>query len=85
MKILVFANFPPFVMGGAENQVARLVEGWLNLGHAVEVAGFALPTRMVHVGRHAIQLHHLHILKAVGGRPGRGLSFLFSVLFFFAP
>ena len=81
MKILVFANFPPFVMGGAENQVARLVEGWLNLGHTVEVAGFAHPSRSVEVGRHLMPLHHLHVCNSAG-RLARGLTFLLSVLFF---
>lgn len=81
MNILVFANFPPFVMGGAENQVARLVEGWLDLGHTVEIAGFAIPKTKVEVGRHVIQLHHLHVYKAAG-RPGRGVTYLLSLLLF---
>lgn len=81
MNILVFANFPPFVMGGAENQVARLVEGWMDLGHIVEVAGYAIPSQKVKVGRHTIPLHHLHVFKA-GGRSGRALTYLLSLLFF---
>jgi len=81
MKILVFANFPPFVMGGAENQVARLVEAWLDMGHIVEIAGYGIPSRKVYVGRHAIRLHHLHVFKAAG-RPGRGLTYLLSSLLF---
>lgn len=81
MKILVFANFPPFVMGGAENQIARLVEGWMDLGHTVEVAGHAIPHQRVKVGRHTILLHHLHVFRA-GGRPGRALTYLLSLLFF---
>lgn len=81
MKILVFANFPPFVMGGAENQVARLVEAWLDQGHTVEIAGYGIPSRKVDVGRHAIRLHHLHVFKAAG-RPVRGMSYFLSLLSF---
>ena len=33
MRILVIANLPPWVLGGAENQVARLIEVWAGLGH----------------------------------------------------
>ena len=33
LRILVVANLPPWVLGGAENQVARLVEVWVGLGH----------------------------------------------------
>jgi hypothetical protein len=81
MRILVFANFPPYVMGGAENQVARLVEAWLDQGHSAEVAGFGIPNRMVAVGRHAVRLHHLHVFRAAG-RLGRGGSYFLSVLYF---
>ena len=81
MKILVFSNFPPFVMGGAENQVARLVKAWLDMGHTVEVAGYGIPNQKVNVGKHAVRLHHLRVFKAAG-RPGRGLTYFLSLLFF---
>jgi glycosyltransferase involved in cell wall biosynthesis len=81
MRILVFANFPPYVMGGAENQVARLVEAWLDQGNSAEVAGFGIPNRMVAVGRHAVRLHHLHVFRAAG-RLGSGGSYFLSVLYF---
>lgn len=81
MKILIFANFPPFVMGGAENQVARLVEAWLDQGHTVEVAGYSIPNRKVGVGKHVIRLHHLRVFQSAG-RAGRGLSYFLSLVSF---
>ena len=47
MRILAISNLPPFVLGGAENQVARLIETWIDLGHHVEVAGHRIPNGVI--------------------------------------
>jgi len=73
LRILVMANLPPYVLGGAENQVARLVEGWLNAGTVVEVAGTRIPDGHVELGSHRLRTHHLwgadlpgRLLRALG-------------------
>jgi hypothetical protein len=77
MKRLVFANFPPFVMGGAENRLHDSLSGWT--WSYFEVAGTHTPPKGK--GRqHTILLHHLHVLEL--GRPGRALTYLLSLLFF---
>ena len=43
LRILVLANLPPYVMGGAENQVHRLVEYWLAQDAQVDVAEHRIP------------------------------------------
>jgi len=81
MKILVLANFPPYVLGGAENQVARLVDAWLVLGHQVDVAGFRIPHLETVRGEYRLQLYHLHIINSLG-RLGRALSYCVSLFIF---
>lgn len=72
-KILVLANLPPHVVGGAENQSARLVERWLSRGAAVEVAGTQLPDGQVAVGGSHVRTHSLRPIGA--GRPGRAAGY----------
>lgn len=81
MNILVFANFPPYVLGGAENQVARLVDAWLELGHSVEVAGFRIPSKNIVRGKFHLKLHRIYVFKHLG-RVGRALSYCLSLLIF---
>ena len=64
LRILVFANLPPHVLGGAENQVSRLVEEWVAAGHHVEVAGHRIPDGVQDLGRARVNTHHV---KAAGG------------------
>lgn len=78
MRILVVANLPPFVLGGAENQVARLVETWCELGHHVEVAGHRIPHGVVHLGRYAVRTHRIAVIDRAG-RVGRALSYFLSI------
>ena len=61
MRILVVANLPPYVIGGAENQVARLVETWTDLGHHVEVAGHRIPDGVLRFSNAAIRTHHIAV------------------------
>ncbi len=79
MNILVISNFPPYSLGGAENQVARLVDVWLDSGHYVEIAGHkVLNGNLTRNGRivpvHRIKTTNLNI------RIFRGITYLISTL-----
>lgn len=78
MRILVIANLPPYVLGGAENQVARLVEAWVKLGHHVEVAGHRIPDAWIELGGARICTHRIAVLDRLG-RGGRAISYFFSL------
>lgn len=78
LRILVVANLPPYVMGGAENQVARLVETWNRLGHHVEVAGHRIPSGSVRLGSAEIRTHSIAVLDCLG-RGGRAASYFVSM------
>jgi glycosyltransferase involved in cell wall biosynthesis len=78
MQILVVANLPPYVIGGAENQVARLVETWTDLGHHVEVAGHRIPDGILRFGNAEVRTHHIAVIDRAG-RGGRAASYLFSM------
>lgn len=77
MKILVIANLPPYVLGGAENQVARLVEAWSRMGHHVEVAGHRIPDGLLALGSSSIRTHHIGRVDGFG-RGGRAASYFLS-------
>jgi glycosyltransferase involved in cell wall biosynthesis len=78
LRVLVIGNLPPFVLGGAENQVARLVEAWARQGVHVEVAGHRLPDGMLPLGRSSIRMHRLRAW-GIGGRVGRAVGYALSV------
>lgn len=78
MRILAIANLPPWVLGGAENQVARLVESWAQLGHHVEVAGHRIPDGETRLGPNTITTHHISVTEKFG-RAGRAASYLISL------
>ena len=78
MRILVVANLPPYVLGGAENQVARLAEVWADLGHHIEVAGHRIPNGVQRLGHHKIITHHIAVSHRAG-RVGRAASYFLSV------
>jgi glycosyltransferase involved in cell wall biosynthesis len=78
MRILVVSNLPPYVLGGAENHVARLVEAWSDLGHHVGVAGHRIPDGVLHLGNTEIRTHHLAVSDRTG-RGGRAASYFFSL------
>lgn len=78
-RILVLANLPSHVLGGAENQVARLVGAWRALGADVEVAGHRIPDGVQVIGGHRVRTHHLRTWPRFG-RIGRGLGYAFSLL-----
>jgi glycosyltransferase involved in cell wall biosynthesis len=77
-RILVLGNLPPHVLGGAENQIARLVERWLAAGAKVEVAGHRIPKGEQILGNQRVRTHRLSPWP-VGGRLGRGLGYLLSL------
>lgn len=74
LRILVFANLPPWVLGGAENQVARLVEAWTGLGHHVEVAGHRIPDGEARLGAATVRTHRIAVIDRLG-RAGRAASY----------
>jgi glycosyltransferase involved in cell wall biosynthesis len=78
MRVLVLANLPPFVLGGAENQVARLVEVWSNMGHRVEVAGNRIPDGLVKLGSTEVRTHRIAVMNRAG-RAGRATSYFLSL------
>lgn len=78
MRVLVIANLPPFVLGGAENQVARLVEAWINLGHHIEVAGNRIPDSQLQLGSTEVRTHRIAVMNRAG-RAGRATSYFVSL------
>jgi len=78
MRILVVANLPPYVLGGAENQVARLVETWIDLGHHIEVAGHRIPNGFLRFGNTKIRTHRIAVIDRAG-RAGRAASYFVSM------
>jgi glycosyltransferase involved in cell wall biosynthesis len=78
LRVLVVGNLPPHVLGGAENQIARLVGCWAALGAHVEVAGHRIPDGEQLLGAHRIRTHRLRPWS-IGGRLGRGLGYLLSL------
>ncbi|PAT32256.1 hypothetical protein CLI92_07720 [Vandammella animalimorsus] len=79
LRILVLANLPPHVMGGAENQVSRLVACWTQQNTHVEVAGHRIPKGQQQIGASLVRTHHLRSWKTAG-RAGRALGYFFSLL-----
>lgn len=78
MRILVIANLPPWVLGGAENQVARLIEVWVGLGHHVEVAGHRIPDDWANLGGATVRTHRIAVVDRLG-RVGRAASYFVSM------
>ncbi|ROH93396.1 glycosyltransferase family 1 protein [Stagnimonas aquatica] len=78
LRILVVANLPPWVLGGAENQVARLVEAWAGFGHQVEVAGHRIPDGEARLGVAAVRTHRIAVIDRLG-RAGRAASYFVSL------
>ncbi|WP_149195509.1 glycosyltransferase family 4 protein [Luteimonas suaedae] len=78
LRLLVIGNLPPHVLGGAENQVARLVEAWCAAGIKVEVAGHRIPKGEQVLGTARVRTHRIHTWT-MGGRTGRALSYLLSL------
>ena len=81
MRVLVLANLPPWVMGGAEHQTARLIEHWCRLGTHVEVAGFRIPDGNAQLGQASVRTHRLGTMDSMG-RGIRGATYLTSLLAF---
>ena len=78
LRIFVIANLPPWVLGGAENQVARLVEAWVELGHRVEVAGHRIPDGEARLGSASVRTHRITVIDRLG-RVGRAASYFVSL------
>ncbi|MBD9469956.1 glycosyltransferase family 4 protein [Pseudoxanthomonas sp. PXM01] len=81
MRVLVLANLPPWVMGGAEHQTARLIEHWCRLGARVEVAGFRIPDGNAKLGQASVRTHRIGTMDNMG-RGIRGATYLASLLVF---
>lgn len=78
MRVLVVSELPPYVMGGAENQMARLVRDWLEKGHEVECLGRRMPKGHLDFGPYRINTHAIEVSQDFG-RAGRGLSYVHSL------
>lgn len=78
LRILVIGNLPPHVLGGAENQVARLVEAWLHAGAWVEVTGHRIPNGHQMLGARKVRTYRLRPWT-IGGRIGRSIGYMLSV------
>ena len=77
MRILIFSDVPPFVVGGAEFQSWRLALAWIQMGHKVEIAGHRIPS----LEKNGIRLIHLPVFYQ-GGRALRALSYFSSLTLF---
>ncbi|WP_417067888.1 glycosyltransferase family 4 protein [Niveibacterium terrae] len=78
MRILVISNLPPYVLGGAENQVFRLVCAWQGAGAQVEVAGHRLPNGSVRTANRDLPTHRIFVVNRLG-RLGRSISYFLSL------
>jgi glycosyltransferase involved in cell wall biosynthesis len=78
LRILVVANLPPHVLGGAENQVALLVEAWIRAGHRVEVAGHRIPDGTQPLGSVEVRTHRIATLDSLG-RGARALTYMLGL------
>lgn len=74
MNILVLGDLPPFVLGGAEQQLLLLAQAWRNAGHEVRVLGHRTPTG-VHAGVPARRIRVVYR----AGRLVRGATFTVSL------
>lgn len=77
MQILILADIPPWVIGGAEMQAWRLAQAWQKAGHDVEIAGHRIPE----VQQEGIRLYHLPVFKRAG-RALRGMTYFMSLAWF---
>ena len=78
MRILVIAQLPPFMVGGAERQSARLIAEWRRLGHDVLVFGRRMEGRALEVEGQRVQVRRIRVLEQ-WGRPLRGLTYVASL------
>lgn len=74
MKILVLADVPPAVVGGAEVQALRLAQHWASAGHDVLVAG---PNNVEQMEGH-LHVRRIPTLRAT--RLLRGVTYLLGAL-----
>lgn len=76
MRILVIANIPPFVKGGAETQARLLAEEFIALGHSVTVAGHEIPDKKLS-DDYLFDATHISTFRAT--KFTRGVSYFFSL------
>lgn len=80
MRILVISQLPPFWMGGAERQAARLIAEWRRQGHDVIAFGRGMRGREIEVGGFRVPVRCIHTVQHFG-RLVRGLSYVLSLSF----
>lgn len=78
IRILVVSDLPPYVIGGAERQVALLVEQWVCAGNSVIVAGRRIPTGTQALGTVHVRTRRVPVVGRFG-RLIRGASFMISL------
>jgi glycosyltransferase involved in cell wall biosynthesis len=80
VKILVIAQLPQFVTGGAEFQASRLIGEWSRQGHEVICLGRYVTTRSVTIGEYQIRVNRIPMIDSLGRYP-RGISYVLSLAF----
>lgn len=74
MRILLLGDLPPFVLGGAEQQLLLLAHAWRDAGHDVQVLGHRTPTG-IHDG---VPARRIRVAYGTG-RPLRGITFALAL------
>jgi glycosyltransferase involved in cell wall biosynthesis len=81
LRVLMVANLPPHVLGGAENQSARLAGAWAALGAHVDVAGHRIPTGSQPLNGHPVATWRIGTFEGAG-RLGRGVGYFLGLAWF---
>lgn len=66
MRILVVSDLPPFVIGGAEFQAARLITEWLEEGHEVICIGRRMAAESVRIGHKSVPVRKIRYTVSLG-------------------
>lgn len=76
LRILILGNAAPYRIGGAEVQIRRLADMFCRLGHAVTIAGYAMPNRL---DRTEPQWQSTRVKVQGTGRWRRAISFAIAL------
>lgn len=66
MRILVISDLPQFVTGGAEEQAAHLIKGWLDAGHDVTCYGRRMGAGPVRIGQYDLPVRRIRTIQRFG-------------------
>lgn len=76
LRILILGNAAPYRIGGAEVQIRRLADMFCRMGHAVTIAGYAMPNRFYGT---VPQWRSIQVKVHGAGRWRRAISFAISL------